>query len=374
MLAHADFIGSTSALIKRAIDSPATKLIIATEPGVIHEMRKRAPGKEFIPLRRGRLRLQRVPAYAQEHPGKGLPGAARSHPGAHPAGAGPPARPATDGEDAFAVIAGAASPLGQLASGGRRAWRLLTAHPAFYVRSLAMSGSLAVNAGSTPLDGCSLPCAPAASGGCGAAAGCRGSAGAGWPGCCLSLHSSPPAAVKLIFSAATGPLELVQPLWRVLAVNQLLQLGVGLCLDASAAIFLGGAALLGAWAVCTESPERAGWIGGACLATAVGLQGDSLVLRLAGWEALTVASYLLSQKPNKAALGLGRAGDAMLLALRDGAAVLGLSGSWSSSRLDAHQQLDYRPPQGSAAGAAADASTQTATAPQFDPGASAAAR
>jgi quinolinate synthase len=49
VLAHADFIGSTSALIKRAIESPAQKLIIATEPGVIHEMKKRAPGKEFIP-------------------------------------------------------------------------------------------------------------------------------------------------------------------------------------------------------------------------------------------------------------------------------------------------------------------------------------
>jgi quinolinate synthase len=49
VLAHADFIGSTSALIKRAIESPARKFIIATEPGVIHEMRKRAPDKAFIP-------------------------------------------------------------------------------------------------------------------------------------------------------------------------------------------------------------------------------------------------------------------------------------------------------------------------------------
>jgi quinolinate synthase len=49
VLSHADFIGSTSALIKRVIEDPARKFIIATEPGVIHEMRKRAPGKEFIP-------------------------------------------------------------------------------------------------------------------------------------------------------------------------------------------------------------------------------------------------------------------------------------------------------------------------------------
>jgi quinolinate synthase len=49
VLMHADFIGSTSALIRRAEESPAREFIIATEPGVIHEMEKRAPGKRFIP-------------------------------------------------------------------------------------------------------------------------------------------------------------------------------------------------------------------------------------------------------------------------------------------------------------------------------------
>jgi quinolinate synthase len=49
VLGQAHFIGSTSALIKRAMESTATRFIIATEPGVIHEMKKRAPGKEFIP-------------------------------------------------------------------------------------------------------------------------------------------------------------------------------------------------------------------------------------------------------------------------------------------------------------------------------------
>jgi len=49
VLAHADFIGSTSALIKQATENSARKFIIATEPGVIHEMQKRAPGKQFIP-------------------------------------------------------------------------------------------------------------------------------------------------------------------------------------------------------------------------------------------------------------------------------------------------------------------------------------
>jgi quinolinate synthase len=49
VLSHADFIGSTSALITKATESDALKFIIATEPGVIHEMQKRAPYKVFIP-------------------------------------------------------------------------------------------------------------------------------------------------------------------------------------------------------------------------------------------------------------------------------------------------------------------------------------
>lgn len=49
VLRHADFVGSTSAIIRHAVESPAEEFIIATEPGVIHEMEKRAPGKRFIP-------------------------------------------------------------------------------------------------------------------------------------------------------------------------------------------------------------------------------------------------------------------------------------------------------------------------------------
>lgn len=49
ILSHSHFVGSTSALIKYAIDCPASELIIVTEPGVIHEMQKRAPHKTFIP-------------------------------------------------------------------------------------------------------------------------------------------------------------------------------------------------------------------------------------------------------------------------------------------------------------------------------------
>ncbi len=44
-----DFVGSTAALLKYTIQSDKTRFIVATESGVIHEMRKRSPRKEFIP-------------------------------------------------------------------------------------------------------------------------------------------------------------------------------------------------------------------------------------------------------------------------------------------------------------------------------------
>lgn len=50
ILIHADFIGSTSALIKNVKDTKEKQYIIVTEPGVIHQMQKANPGKEFIPL------------------------------------------------------------------------------------------------------------------------------------------------------------------------------------------------------------------------------------------------------------------------------------------------------------------------------------
>lgn len=46
-LAH--FIGSTSALLNYVEKDVATKFIVATEEGILHEMRKRAPGKTLIP-------------------------------------------------------------------------------------------------------------------------------------------------------------------------------------------------------------------------------------------------------------------------------------------------------------------------------------
>ena len=50
ILMHADFIGSTSALIKNANNTKDKQYIIVTEPGVIHQMQKTNPDKEFFPL------------------------------------------------------------------------------------------------------------------------------------------------------------------------------------------------------------------------------------------------------------------------------------------------------------------------------------
>jgi quinolinate synthase len=49
VLRHAEFIGSTSALLKYTGSSASTKFIIATEPGIIHQMEKATPQKTFIP-------------------------------------------------------------------------------------------------------------------------------------------------------------------------------------------------------------------------------------------------------------------------------------------------------------------------------------
>ena len=48
VLEQADFIASTTGIIQRAVDSEAKTLIIATEDGVFHQIRRRAPDKELI--------------------------------------------------------------------------------------------------------------------------------------------------------------------------------------------------------------------------------------------------------------------------------------------------------------------------------------
>jgi len=49
LLAMADFIGSTSALLAFSQRSEARAFIVATETGILHQMRKASPDKEFIP-------------------------------------------------------------------------------------------------------------------------------------------------------------------------------------------------------------------------------------------------------------------------------------------------------------------------------------
>jgi len=50
ILDYADFIGSTTAIIKEGTRREEKNLIILTEPGVIHQMKKIAPDKNYIPV------------------------------------------------------------------------------------------------------------------------------------------------------------------------------------------------------------------------------------------------------------------------------------------------------------------------------------
>lgn len=49
VLKEADFIGSTTGLLKYTINSPETEFIVATESGILHQMQKASPRKTFIP-------------------------------------------------------------------------------------------------------------------------------------------------------------------------------------------------------------------------------------------------------------------------------------------------------------------------------------
>jgi quinolinate synthase len=49
VLARASYVGSTSALLKYVQKSASRKYIVATESGILHQMKKFAPAKEFIP-------------------------------------------------------------------------------------------------------------------------------------------------------------------------------------------------------------------------------------------------------------------------------------------------------------------------------------
>jgi len=49
ILRMADHIASTTGILKFAVSSSAKKFIVATESGILHQMKKAAPDKEFIP-------------------------------------------------------------------------------------------------------------------------------------------------------------------------------------------------------------------------------------------------------------------------------------------------------------------------------------
>ena len=50
IIALADVVGSTQALLNYAINSDSRQFLVATESGILHEMTQRCPGKEFIPV------------------------------------------------------------------------------------------------------------------------------------------------------------------------------------------------------------------------------------------------------------------------------------------------------------------------------------
>ncbi|MFH1176504.1 MAG: quinolinate synthase NadA [Acidobacteriota bacterium] len=50
ILSLADHIGSTSSILRFVQENAGLEFLIATEPGIIHQMEKLAPGKRFIPV------------------------------------------------------------------------------------------------------------------------------------------------------------------------------------------------------------------------------------------------------------------------------------------------------------------------------------
>ena len=61
VLRHADFIGSTTALLKHAQDSSIDTFIVATEPGILHQMQKQNAAKQYIPAPSGTCACNECP-------------------------------------------------------------------------------------------------------------------------------------------------------------------------------------------------------------------------------------------------------------------------------------------------------------------------
>lgn len=50
VLQHADYVGSTTGILEFARATPARRIIVVTEPGILHRMQRENPGKELIPV------------------------------------------------------------------------------------------------------------------------------------------------------------------------------------------------------------------------------------------------------------------------------------------------------------------------------------
>ncbi|HET7452372.1 MAG TPA: quinolinate synthase NadA [Thermoanaerobaculia bacterium] len=50
ILRHADHVGSTKSILRYVTENDAPEFLVATEPGILHQMEKAAPQKRFIPL------------------------------------------------------------------------------------------------------------------------------------------------------------------------------------------------------------------------------------------------------------------------------------------------------------------------------------
>jgi len=61
VLRHADFIGSTTALLNYAKTSPIQTFIVATEPGILHQMQKQNATKSYIPAPSGTCACNECP-------------------------------------------------------------------------------------------------------------------------------------------------------------------------------------------------------------------------------------------------------------------------------------------------------------------------
>ena len=67
VLAMADFIGSTSAIVDWCATQDAPEFIVMTESGVRHSLEKLAPGKKFSLHCQRAMQLQRVPVHEAQH-------------------------------------------------------------------------------------------------------------------------------------------------------------------------------------------------------------------------------------------------------------------------------------------------------------------